>query len=112
MNNKISGDIGEALVYDYLVKNKYKILQCNFKCKIGEIDIIAKQNDVIVFVEVKYRKSLQFGSPSEAVNFYKQKKIKSVALYYLQQNKNLNENVRFDVVEVLDKNINHIKNAF
>lgn len=113
MNTKVLGSQGELLAKNYLLKNKYKILCTNFTCVLGEIDIIAQQKDkTIVFVEVKARTTKRFGLPREAVTPYKQNKIKKVALFYLQQTKNLDKNCRFDVVEILEDNINHIQNAF
>ncbi len=114
--NKYKGDIGEQLATNYLKKNKYKILARNYKNKIGEIDIIARQKKTIVFIEVKTRSSLQFGNPSEAVNFHKQTKIRQVAECYLQQFKIKYSDLRFDVIEILgdekEFDVNHIINAF
>ena len=106
------GKWGEELALDYLKNNNYKILEKNFKCKIGEIDLIAKIDDVIVFVEVKTRSSDMFGRPREAVNFYKQKKIRSIALNYLKFKNLLNYSCRFDVIEILDGEITHLENCF
>ena len=110
--NKVVGNQGELEVRNYLQKNKYKILETNYTCKLGEIDIIAQEKDYLVFVEVKTRNSCQFGRPMEDVTPYKQNKIRTVAKYYLMLHDKLESNVRFDVVEVLDDEINHIKNAF
>lgn len=114
--NKIIGDSGEDLATNYLKKHKYKILCRNFTCNIGEIDIIGKNDDSICFIEVKTRQSDYYGYPSEAVNFYKEKKIIKTAQYYICKNKLFNYSIRFDVVEVLlndyKPEINLIKNAF
>lgn len=115
MNNLKVGVTGESLVVNYLKKNNYKVLQSNYKNKIGEIDVICfdKTTIEIVFIEVKTRSSLAFGLPSEAVNFKKQNKIRNVASFYLLSNKKFNEKVRFDVLEILNNEIyNHIKYAF
>lgn len=114
MDNKILGDKGENLAYDYLKKQGLKILERNYKNKIGEIDIICynKQDDEICFVEVKTRSSKEFGLPCEAVNFRKQHKIRKVAELYLIIHKKLNSKVRFDVLEVLNNEITYIKYAF
>jgi len=119
MNLKQVGRFGEDLAVDFLRKQGYEILRTNFRCRFGEIDIIAKEGKTIVFVEVKTRKSLKFGLPSESVNFKKQLHIKRVAeyfiAYHLSQGKYL---YRFDVVEIFinGKNdvtkINLIKDAF
>ena len=110
---KVLGIQGEALATEHLENQGYKILELNYKNKIGEIDIIAKDGETIVFIEVKARQSLRFGHPREAVNFYKQQKIRSVAIGYLKFKK-LYERVpvRFDVVDILGDKITHIKNAF
>ena len=112
MNTKILGTKGEVLAKDFLKKKGYKIIEVSFSNQIGEIDIIAKQGETIVFVEVKTRSSNKFGFPSEAVGFHKQNKIRSVALSYLKSTKNLETQARFDVIEVSENEIRHIENAF
>lgn len=111
------GKKGEELTCDYLVKNNYEIVEKNFRCKQGEIDIIAKDliNEDIVFIEVKTRKNENCGLPQEAVNINKQKHIFNVAMYYIYKNKIINSLFRFDVVAIKIGNeikIEHIKNAF
>ena len=112
MNNKLKGAIGENQAADYVKKLGFKVLERNFTTKIGEIDIIAQDKNYIVFIEVKKRTSLEYGRPSEAVNYFKQTKIKQVSQIYLQKNNKLNSYVRFDVLEILDNEINYILNAF
>lgn len=112
MKNIINGQIGEELATELLKKKSYKILQRNYKNILGEIDIIAKDKDYLIFVEVKFRNTRMFGRASEAVDKRKQHKIRQVALLYLKQKRQLESNVRFDVVEVYDNEINHIENAF
>lgn len=102
---------GERLAAKYLKKQGYQILAQNYKAKMGEIDIILVDKDILVFVEVKQRKSADFGAPREFVTKEKQRKIKNTAQLYMMKNKH-SGNVRFDVVEVLGDEINHIKNAF
>ena len=110
---KVLGIQGEALATEHLENQGYKILELNYKNKIGEIDIIAKDGETIVFIEVKARQSLRFGHPREAVNFYKQQKIRNVAIGYLKFKKLYERvSVRFDVVDILGDKITHIKNAF
>ena len=75
MNTKIPGQRGEALAFNYLIENNYKILNTNFSCKLGEIDIIAQKDDYIIFVEVKARSFSAFGLPREAVTYQKQQHI-------------------------------------
>lgn len=107
------GNAGENLATEYLQKQVYTILEKNFYCKQGEIDIIAKDKNEIVFIEVKSRSNIVFGLPSEAVTKQKMKHILKTARYFLYKNKMINEYIRFDVVEILIKsgkfNINHIK---
>lgn len=110
--NKFVGTQGELSVEKYLRKKSYKILQTNFKTKLGEFDIVAKDRNTIVFIEVKRRESLAFGRPSEAVDVRKQSKIRRTAEGYLIRNKLLDVPVRFDVVELVGEIINHIENAF
>ncbi|WP_066893808.1 YraN family protein [Clostridium nigeriense] len=116
--NKDIGDYGENLALDYLNRNDYDILYKNFRIRNGEIDIICKFKDIIVFIEVKSRYSYNFGFPSEAVTYLKQKQIINISKYFLLKNKLFNYNCRFDVIEVYFNknnnlyNINHIKDAF
>ena len=110
--NSIQGAVGELQATKYIQSLSYKILEQNYKNKIGEIDIIAKDKNVTVFVEVKKRSTLQYGRPSEAVDFRKQQKLRSVATLYLVKTKSLDADCRFDVIEELAGEINHIKNAF
>ena len=110
--NKVVGDKGEGLAISYLKKQKYKILTTNFKNKIGEIDIIAKDKGILVFIEVKYRTNDYFGLPREAVTDQKQRKIKFVATSYITKNNLFDCPCRFDVVEILDNKINLIKDCF
>lgn len=112
MNNIISGKIGENLA-NYLLREKgLKIIEQNYRNKIGEIDLIALDKDYIVFIEVKARRSAKFGLPCEAVNYQKINKIRNVATLYLKSKGLLEKNVRFDVIDILDGNIRHIENAF
>lgn len=116
MQKNTFGKIGEIIATDYLKAKGYKIIVNNYKNPLGEIDIIARDKDYIVFVEVKTRMSRAFGDPAEAVNYTKQNKIRQVASLYLKQHRMLEANCRFDVVAVLgqagDNDIRHIENAF
>lgn len=115
MNNKILGNLGEKVVKQYLEKKNYKIIQTNFLCKQGEIDIIAKEGEEYVFIEVKTRGNDKFGFPRDAVDEKKEKHIKSASKYYIYINYLQNKPIRFDVIEVKFKAdkylINHIKNV-
>jgi len=110
------GKKSESLAAKYLKKHGYRILEQNYRTKLGEIDIIAKDKGTIVFVEVKARRSYLFGNPKFAVTPKKQRKISMVALYYLKETKQDNAKARFDVVAVSsikDKpDIEIVKNAF
>ena len=110
------GKEGEKLEADFLKNQGYKILRLNYKTKLGEIDIIAWDQDTICFIEVKTRQSDKFGLPQEAVSWRKQAQISKTAIIYLKENKLLDKKARFDVVSALnsDKGLefNLIKNAF
>ena len=93
-----SGEKGEAIAVRQLKKNGYKIIETNYRIQLGEIDVIAKDKDTIVFVEVKARRSVHFGSPKGAVTTKKQKKISTVALYYLKATNQITAKARFDVL--------------
>lgn len=115
--NKVFGAFGESLAVEYLSEKGYKVLERNFSCRIGEVDIIAMQEDTVAFIEVKTRSSERFGLPSEAVSLTKQNRIVKTALYYMQRNKLLDYMCRFDVIEVIvdpenQSRINLIKDAF
>ena len=114
--NSYLGKIGEEAAVRALRNNGYKIIARNYRTKLGEIDIIAKDKDTFCFVEVKTRSSDKFGLPSEAVSEAKQKQIAKAALVYLKENKLLEQKARFDVVSVLNskegQKIDLIKNAF
>ena len=110
------GETGEALAARKLIKAGYKIIETNYRTRLGEIDIIAKEDDTIVFVEVKSRRSVHFGNPKQAVTLQKQRKISMVALYYLKATGQSTARARFDVVTVISNRdrpqVEIIKNAF
>jgi putative endonuclease len=112
----ITGKEGEKIAAAFLKKNGYRIIEINFRCPIGEIDIVAKEKDDLVFIEVKTRNSMELGYPEQAVGIRKQKKMSQLALWYLQKKKIADSNARFDVVAVTlipEKNeVKLIKNAF
>ncbi len=94
------GRFGEDLAVRHLRRKGYKIIQRNFRTRLGEIDIIARHKGVVVFIEVKTRKSMRYGDPKFAVTKDKQRKISMVALEYLKQHGGLQTRARFDVVTV------------
>lgn len=113
-NKRAVGANYEQMAVDYLEQKGHCILERNYRNRYGEIDIISRDRDTIVFHEVKYRKSNAFGTPFESVNFAKQCKISRVALYYCTQ-KNLWDDCafRFDVIAIYgDGRIFHTENAF
>ncbi|WP_446899497.1 YraN family protein [Clostridium sp. LBM24168] len=117
-SNKYIGDLGESIAEIYLSSIGYKILEQNFRCRIGEVDIIGKDKNFLCFIEVKTRKSKKYGLPGEAVNHRKKVKIYKAANIYILKNKLYNCNFRFDIVEIMlntnynTHNIRLIKNAF
>ncbi len=110
------GKESESEAVRYLKKNGYKILEQNYRTKLGEIDIIAKDKGTIAFIEVKGRRSGNYGNPKWAVTPKKQRKISMVALYYLKTTNQSGEKARFDVVTLTSNydnpRIEIIKNAF
>jgi putative endonuclease len=111
-----TGKEGEKIAAVFLKKNGYRITEINFRCVLGEIDIIARDKDKIVFIEVKTRKSGELGYPEQAVGIRKQKKMSQLALWYLQKNNITDSAARFDVVAITisssGNEIKLIKNAF
>ena len=115
MDSLTYGKKCEIIAQNYLKNKGYTILETNHRNKVGEIDIIAKDGDYIVFVEVKGRYSRQFGDPLEAIDERKQFKIRSTATLYLVSHRNMNSPCRFDVISVLgdtEHEIRHIVDAF
>lgn len=116
--NKDIGNYCEALAKEYLKKNNYHILDCNFRNFLGELDIICLQNKLLIIVEVKGRYNYDYGLPKESINLSKQKSIIKVTKSYIYYKKLLNINIRFDVIEVYLNSeneffkINHIADAF
>jgi len=113
--NKKKGNRGEKIAKKYLEEKGYLITDLNYKCRYGEIDIIARYKSLVCFIEVKYRKSLKFGMPRESVTKTKQSKIKKTATYYIMQNKLADTGFRFDVIEIIGDliiEITHIESAF
>jgi len=114
--NLTLGKSGEELAVSLLKENGYKIIERNFRTKIGEIDIVAWDKDTISFVEVKLRNSDRFGLPQEAITAFKRRQISKAALIYLKQKNLLDKKARFDVVSIIlskeGSKTDLIKNAF
>jgi len=110
------GSLAEEKAQGFLESNGYKILHRNYKTKLGEIDIIARDKDTLCFVEVKCRSTQRFGTGFEALNWRKQSQISKAALVYLKENKLLDRKARFDVVSIdnsgREERFGLIKDAF
>lgn len=112
INKRQVGTAYERVAAAYLINKGYKILNYNYRCKLGEIDLVAWYSGYIIFVEVKYRKRATFGIPCEAVNYYKCQTIRRVAEYYLRAKVGYECKCRFDVIDILDERITHLEAAF
>jgi len=117
--NTSIGNLGEEIATAFLVKHGYRILERNFRCKGGEVDIVARDHgdNCVVFVEVKTRRNLSYGVPQLAVTPFKQRQISKAALTWLSKKRLHNSNARFDVIAILldddgDNGVEHIINAF
>ena len=113
---KVLGNIGEIKSCEYLVSEGYLILEKNFRCACGEIDIIARRADVICFVEVKTRAGSSYGEPLESVNPLKTARIRNTASYYLVSKYLSDSEVSFDVISIKVSGkkllLQHFKNCF
>ena len=116
MQKKELGKKGEEIAIRFLKKKGYRILEKNYVCKMGEMDIIAREKDTLAFIEVKTRTTTAFGPPQLAVNLTKQMQLSKVALYFLKEKKLEDVKARFDVVAILlrptGEEIELIKDAF
>lgn len=115
--NASLGERGEKIATLFLKGQKFSIIERNFRCKCGEIDIIARDRGTYVFIEVKTRKNLMFGPPQLAVTPFKQRQISRAALTWLSQKKLHDTPARFDVIGILLPDhqvpvVEHIRNAF
>ena len=100
MKRRETGALGERIACDFLGENGYQILENNYRCPEGEIDIIARQEGTLVFVEVRTKRSRLFGSPEESITPSKREKLRALAQYYLQEHDDLPSNWRIDVVAI------------
>lgn len=112
MNRRYTGKVYEQAAGYYLEQQGYEIIEYNYRCRVGEIDIIARDGEYLVFCEVKYRKSGANGGPLAAVNYKKQRIIYRCAEYYLTEKHLSDIPCRFDVVGIEGNRINLVKNAF
>ena len=112
-NRRQIGTEEEALAAMFLKAQGYEILEQNFRCRLGEIDIIARDGSALVFIEVKYRRNAAYGTPAEAVNLRKQQKICKVADYYRMKHRvSDGQACRLDVVAIQGGNIRLVRDAF
>lgn len=111
-NNRATGSKFERAAGRYLEEKGFRMVEYNYRCRYGEIDIIAKDGDCLVFCEVKYRSGKSKGHPLEAVNSRKQQVIFRCALHYLSEKQMQDIPCRFDVIGIKNNEIVHIMNAF
>lgn len=117
MSNSKLGARGEALAALHLIDSGLELVDRNWRCRHGELDIIARDGDVVVFVEVKTRSGLGYGSPAEAVTYTKQQRIRRLALAWLDESGSPWVKLRFDVVAILitgdsDPVVSHLRGVF
>lgn len=113
MNRRMLGSRYEEKAAEELKLRGYQILEKNYRCRTGEIDLIARKDGILIFAEVKYRAIENSGYPEEAVGIQKQKKISKAAAWYLTERRmSLETPCRFDVVTILGENIRIYENAF
>lgn len=117
MERKETGNLGEKVAVDYLKGKGYRIIETNYRCRSGEIDIVARKGDYLIFAEVRTRSDLSFGGPEESISWSKAQHMGRSAEYYAQSHEGLPESWRVDLIAIeIDKNrkvkrIEHIENA-
>lgn len=113
---QILGEEGERIAETYLKRKGYRLVERNYRCPVGELDLVVLDHRIIVFVEVKTRTDDRFGAPLESVNPRKQQKMIKTALFFLNQHRLHHREARFDVVGISLKDqepvVEHIENAF
>ncbi len=120
MATDLLGHWGEGIAAEYLRKKRYTLIAANYRCRFGEIDLIAENREYVVFVEVKLRKNADFAEALEFVDRRKQERLKQTAAIYLSQHEEINKQPRFDVIEVYAPEgtqtkrpkIHHLEDAF
>jgi putative endonuclease len=111
-HTRARGRIGEELAVEYLREQGYRIVARNFRCRVGELDIVAMDGDALVFVEVRSKRSARHGTPAETVNAAKQHRLARVAGVYLSRRRPRFDSCRFDVIGITDGRVQHIRDAF
>lgn len=106
MKRKSTGALGEKMAHDFLKKKGYSILETNYRCREGEIDIVASHKDCLVFVEVRTKSNLEFGTPEESITPIKITHLKRVAHHYRQKHEKSFASWRIDIVAV-ELNLNN-----
>ncbi len=113
MLRRVLGLRGEARAERFLRKKGFKILERNFRCPLGEIDIVAMDGKTLVFVEVKTRSTNRFGTPAEAVDARKRARLRRLALYYIKGHYRTEPPIRFDIIGISPEGeVEHLKGAF
>ncbi|CAG7623401.1 YraN family protein [Paenibacillus allorhizosphaerae] len=118
LTKKQLGALGESSAANYLQQHGLKVLERNWRCRSGEIDLVAADGELLVFVEVRTRSSSGFGTPAESIDFRKQRQVIETAQVYLMHKKEYERQIRFDVVSVMAdpmgnvRSIEHIRGAF
>jgi putative endonuclease len=117
VSNQELGARGEALAALHLVDNGMELIDRNWRCRHGELDIVARDGDVTVFVEVKTRSGIGFGTPAESVTYTKQQRIRRLALAWLDERGGPWVRIRFDVVAIVmtdegDPAVSHLRGVF
>jgi putative endonuclease len=115
-NHNDLGKRGEEIARDFLENNGFQIIKLNWRHKRAEIDLIAKKDGVLVFIEVKTRSSIDFGQPEEFVDWKKEKQLEFASLYFIEQTAHEGE-IRYDIVAITfaskdSYQVNHIEDAF
>ena len=100
MKRRDTGILGEKIAKDFLKRKGYRILETNYRCPEGEVDIIARQKDFLVFIEVRTKTSLEFGTPEESITPAKRQKLRATSAYFQQTHDNLPSSWRIDIVAI------------
>ncbi|KRE83203.1 endonuclease [Paenibacillus sp. Soil766] len=118
-DRKMLGRQGEELAFAYLLEREYQIVERNWRCRSGEIDIIAEKSNKLIFIEVRTRRpSNRFGTAKESVDYRKQAKVREIAQFYMHRFQKYEQSIQFDVIAVkmsesnTEPNIVHIQEAF
>ena len=109
MKRRDTGILGERIACEFLGKNGYDIIETNYRCTEGEIDIVARQKDLLIFVEVRTKKSRQFGSPEESITRIKKERLRAVAERYGQEHDDIPGSWRIDVMAIQLDSSNRVR---